>query len=85
MNSHTFSKDWLKFNGSKYKIMDGLGFNGTVNGYAHTHPGSTYMKVSNPDMIFMRQHPGMNFFTIANGGIIYRVWENGSYEPIKKL
>ena len=83
--SHTFSIEWLTFNHSKYSIMDGLGFKGTVNGYAHTHPGSTYMKVSNPDMIFMRQHPGMNFFTIANGGIVYRVWENGFYKPIIKL
>jgi hypothetical protein len=76
--SYTFENLLSRNKDGSYTLL----YKGTVSGYTHTHPGSTSMKVSPADIQFMNRFPNLTFKTIANGGIIYQAWGDGTYKPI---
>nr|WP_195461356.1 RHS repeat-associated core domain-containing protein [Alistipes sp. D31t1_170403_E11] len=89
-NSSTISytyENMLEFDGKNCRLKNGkqMGYPWIIVGYTHTHDASDTIEVSNYDRDFASRFPSLIVRTIANGGNIYRIFSDGSYQPIGVL
>lgn len=89
-NSSTISytyENMLEFDGKNFRLKNGkqMGYPWIIVGYTHTHDASDTIEVSNYDRDFASRFPSLIVRTIANGGNIYRIFSDGSYQPIGVL